>query len=366
MISFNNPLEIGSDFSINLEKLKLKDRNELNKYLNLNNNKYKLLNSGRSALKFYLKEIYLKKNEKKVFLLPSYLCHSVIQPFIELKIPFQFYKINKNLEIDCTYLKNLISNSVGVILFIHYFGFPQNKIILKFYDILKKFRIDIVEDITHSILTNETGIYGDYVFSSLRKIFPLPDGGLLKSNQENLPNIELTKGNDDIWGKRLVGFLYKDKYLRGKIKDKNLFLSLLREAEDLLDTRKIETLSMTKFSRFLLNKIDFSQIINIRRQNFNFLLEKLIGSKQVTPLYKNLREKICPLGFPVITEKREFLMDKLIENNIFPPIHWVLPGLIDKLKFSESWELSNQILTIPCDQRYLIADMQYIVEVINN
>lgn len=363
MNPFNNPHEIGSDFSLNLNIFRLKERNDFIKYFNLKKNLFILFNSGRSTLKFYLKEIY---NKKKIFLLPSYLCHSVIQPFIELKIPFQFYKINKNLEIDISHLRNLISNSVGGALFIHYFGFPQNKYILKFYDILKSFEIDIVEDITHSILTNETGIYGDYAFSSLRKIFPLPDGGLLKSNRENLNNIEFHQGYDEIWGKRLVGSLYKDKYLKGKLTDKKEFLSLFGEAETILDSREIEILSMTKFSRFLLNKFNFSKIINIRRQNFKFLLEKLMGSKQVVPLYKNHREKICPLGFPILAEKREFLKAKLIENNIFPPIHWVLPDYINKEKFSESWNLSNKILTIPCDQRYTTNDMQYIVDVINN
>jgi dTDP-4-amino-4,6-dideoxygalactose transaminase len=123
---------------------------------------------------------------------------------------------------------------------------------------------------------------------------------------------------------------------------------------------------MTKFSRFLLNKFNFTQIISTRRQNFKFLLEKLTQSKQLVPLYKNISDKICPLGFPVLTEKREFLKSKLITNNIFPPIHWDLSGHIEKEKFSESWELSKQILTIPCDQRYSKNDMQHIVDVINN
>lgn len=359
-------MEIGGEFTLSSDILKLKDRNDFKKYLNLRKSKYILFNSGRSALKFYLKEIYQRKNKNKNFLIPSYLCYSVVQPFIELKIPFQFYKINKNLEIDISHLRNLISNSVGGALFIHYFGFPQNKYILKFYDILKSFEIDIVEDITHSILTNETGIYGDYAFSSLRKIFPLPDGGLLKSNRENLNNIEFHQGYDEIWGKRLVGSLYKDKYLKGKLTDKNEFLSLFREGETILDSREIEILSMTKFSRFLLNKFNFSKIINIRRQNFKFLLKKLTNSKHLIPLYKNLDKMVYPLGFPILSEKRESLKTKLIENNIFPPIHWALPELIDKVKFSQSWELSNQILTIPCDQRYTINDMQYIVNVINN
>ena len=194
MTSLNQPQEIGSEFSISLEIFKLKDRNELENYLNLKKNRYMLFNSGRTALKFYLKEIYLKKKAGKVFLLPAYLCGSIIQPFKELKIPYRFYKINQNLEIDYQYLKQSITNSVGGILFIHYFGFTQNEIIKKLYPSLKRFGIEIVEDITHSILSKKTEEYGGYIFSSLRKIFPLPDGGLLKSNKASLPRHELNYG----------------------------------------------------------------------------------------------------------------------------------------------------------------------------
>lgn len=365
MLHYKKPREIGSEFAFSLEILKSKDSIEFNKYLNLKENKYILFNSGRSALKFYLKEIYHKKHKRGIFLLPSYLCGSIIQPFNELKIPFHFYKINKNLEIDHQFLKRLITDSVGGILFIHYFGFPQDKIILKFLDSLKSFGIDIIEDITHSILNTEPGVYGDYIFSSLRKIFPIPDGGFLKSNQGTLQNFELKQGYDATWGNRLVGFLYKDKYLKGKLSDKNKFLALFKNAEDILDTREIEILSITRFSKLLLNKFNPTRIAKQRRQNFNFLLKQLRKSNQVALLYKNLDEKICPLGFPILTDERDSLKAKLIENNIFPPIHWELPGNIDKEEFSESWELSNQILTIPCDQRYTLADMQYVVDVIN-
>jgi hypothetical protein len=56
--------------------------------------KYIFYSSGRTALKYILKAI----NPSYPILLPSYLCESILQPFKELDIEYEFYRIKEARE----------------------------------------------------------------------------------------------------------------------------------------------------------------------------------------------------------------------------------------------------------------------------
>ena len=93
--------------------------------------------------------------------------------------------------------------------------------------------------------------------------------------------------------------------------------------------------------------------------NFEYLLSSFEDLDKIEILSNNLEEEICPIGFPIIATKRNALREYLINNNIYCPIHWLLPEEIPK-KFVCSYFLSKNIITIPCDQRYSIEDMEII------
>jgi hypothetical protein len=57
---------------------------------------------------------------------------------------------------------------------------------------------------------------------------------------------------------------------------------------------------------------------------------------------------------------REIYRKKLINSNIYPPIHWELPEDIP-LTFKYEHDLSKRILSIPIDQRYGLKEMGYII-----
>jgi dTDP-4-amino-4,6-dideoxygalactose transaminase len=117
---------------------------------------------------------------------------------------------------------------------------------------------------------------------------------------------------------------------------------------------------MSNISKTILNAVDFNNIISKRRMNFKYLLSSFENLDKIEILFNNLKEGICPIGFPIIATKRDALREYLINSNIYCPIHWLLPEGIPK-KFSYLYHLSNNILTIPCDQRYSIEDMEIIV-----
>jgi hypothetical protein len=149
-------------------------------------------------------------------------------------------------------------------------------------------------------------------------------------------------------------------YLYWHIVPKPFYLGVYSIAEHFHDKyprpAKISGFSMRK-----IDNIDFASIQPIRRENFQFLLNNW-PSETIRPLFSVLPENVCPLGFPILAKNRDEVKQKLIYANIYPPIHWKLPSEVEKNEYSTSWDISNNILTIPIDQRYDIDDMKYITD----
>jgi dTDP-4-amino-4,6-dideoxygalactose transaminase len=82
-------------------------------------------------------------------------------------------------------------------------------------------------------------------------------------------------------------------------------------------------------------------------------------------VFSSLPDGVCPLGFPVKCTERNKLKERLISQQIYPPIHWTLPQHITE-HFPELQKLSSSILTIPCDQRYGLSDMKRIADILNS
>lgn len=67
------------------------------------------------------------------------------------------------------------------------------------------------------------------------------------------------------------------------------------------------------------------------------------------------------MGMVIQAENREELLQYLIQNDIYCNVHWRLEPLEGN---PERTFLSRHSLTIPCDQRYGMEEMDYIVDVL--
>ena len=145
---------------------------------------------------------------------------------------------------------------------------------------------------------------------------------------------------------------------------KEFWRKLFIESEDKLIDEHVRPAKMSEFSKYLLNKFDFDEIISKRRRNYFYLISKLSSVEGVKALYPELKEGVCPLGCPILVEDRDEIREKLILNKIYPPVHWNLPDSVSS-EYKVSLEVSKKILTIPIDQRYGIGDMNRVVEVLS-
>lgn len=351
-------LEIGSEFWLNETDISYENKNHNWFHLNIN---HILTSSGRSAISVFLDNIGTHINNK-VALLPSYICSSVIDPFLQKGYECLFYDISLNLEPDINSINSYDFNRIGVFLHLGYYGFNTNKIIEPIIQKLNDTKTIVVEDITHTMFSNYDSLSkSKYCVASLRKWLPLPSGGVFISTS---PIIEKKYKEHSVYSQiRQEALLIKGKYIISSDYDlKNEYLKLFRNADAILRDDN-NCYLIDNVSNNILNNMDIPYLVNKRRSNFNTLLKQIEFNEIIQPVFNSLYEDTCPLFFPVyIKSGRNELRNKLIKKNIYCPIHWPIPQIINTNNYPHSEIIYNHILSIPCDQRYDRMDMEFIAK----
>ena len=119
-----------------------------------------------------------------------------------------------------------------------------------------------------------------------------------------------------------------------------------------------------KVLRDLYKTYNWNFIIKRRKKNFEFLVNELKNKFEILN-YNNLKENKTPI-FLVLklcsSRKRDIIRDRLIKNDIFPPIIWPKIKSLNYKKFKFENDLCTKTLCLPIDQRYDIKNMSYINE----
>lgn len=337
--------EIGSEFSSNILT---KGENSLDDLLP--NQRFYL--SGRTALAAIIDDINVLAPIKRAYL-PSYCCESMIEPFLRKGIEVSFYSVGlsdqNKFEVEYDY-----NHGCDVVLVMYYFGFIQEQI----QEILEHEKSAIIiQDITHSMFC-EGGIAETphYWFSSVRKWSAIPGVGIAgKRNPWN------TEANDNKQSSafsqlRVQATELKQQYLDGIIKDKDEYLRLFNQAETILD-EEYEGYGCDPVSFNILAHLDIDALIQRRRENAHYIYEVLSNHSNLSLLFEYDIERDCPLFVPIILpNQRDQVKIDLIESNIYTPVHWPIPKSV-QLQSRET-VLYNQELSLLCDQRYSVGDMQ--------
>ena len=143
--------------------------------------------------------------------------------------------------------------------------------------------------------------------------------------------------------------------------DKQAFLNLYGEfghhlAED------YQNYEMDDLSYALYKTEDFAAMRHKRRANAKYLHEHLNGVRFLGELTDNSVPLFVPVFFDT-TEQRNAVRKKLIEAQIYCPIHWPKPLQIPT-DFAVN-RIYDTELSLICDQRYSTEDMARIVAIIN-
>jgi hypothetical protein len=305
--------------------------------------------------------IIKKNNANFSVLLPSYLCPSMLKPFDLRSIKYDFYEVDDNLLINSDHLLSAITPETKAVLFIDYFGASQSE---QWYESINEIRtkgIYIIQDVVQCLDLIKTNIYGDFIFNSFRKFIPV-EGSILLSKQ----NLDIIWSNDSIaelYLKRLGQYLRRIN-LKINIIPSYLFIAALNKFEQ--NYYKTQVYLLPDLNKDYINKVDIFRLIDIQIKNYS-CLEKSF-SKLIPQLLLNQSGNFTPLGFVIKVKKRDSFRKYLAKNRIFAPIHWQLSDKIDKIKFGNSWKLSESIVTIPIinigpdEMNYLIEKLNHYFE----
>lgn len=319
--------------------------------------------SGRNAIESLMLFLKTNRNIKKV-LLPDYMCETVKAAVVRAGFEPEYYKIGRNYDFVPEEVEGKLSQNMCLFV-AHYFGKRMNQKLLEDIMRWKEQGIIVIEDITLSLFSSDenNGVgFGNYVLGSIRKWLPIPDGGFITSKSEPLP-AQIT-GN---CVSKYTDFYYlvqtmKKEYILGGCQNKEL-KKIYMDYYALSINELFSDYSlypMSDWTRNYLNNYDQERLIEKRCSNYDYLYKGLSEVDWLKVAVK--REKgYLPFGMVILVENRDELLKYLIERNVYCNVHWRLEDSVENPDLSY---LSKHSITIPCDQRYGVEEMDYILRII--
>ena len=309
--------------------------------------------SGRTAIDLILQDILASSKVRNVYM-PAWCCDSMVAPFFAHGIEVRFYDVEYREGRLVCYTKFI--DNTDILYLTNYFGY-ENTIDI---EIVKQFKAKgavILYDRTHSYLMDNDPylVLADYSFTSIRKWMGVIGGAEVEGVQDVALKL------CPYLAPKEKAMRMKQAYLAGDDTiDKQEFLKLYGAfghhlAEDYRDY------AMDDLSYAIYKATDIEAMKAQRRANAQYLYEHL-NLQFLSPLTPNA----CPLFVPVLfpsKEERDRVRKRLIEAEIYCPIHWPKPAQIPT-EFEVN-KIYDTELSLICDQRYTTDDMSRIVAVIN-
>ena len=313
---------------------------------------------GRSALDITVDDIIRTGHAIKSVYLPSYCCHTMIEPFSKRNIKIRFYDVyaeNNQIKIDFD-----DNNSCDVVFFLDYFGFKTN-VLTDVVSRQKSIGKIVIYDATHSFFCkNNDYSCCDYVFASLRKWTGVNFGFCSKregtfcdySLKENIAYMDL----------RNRCFAEKREYIFEGIGDKERFLNGFVEAENMLE-EDYELYCADEKSVEFLSTFDADALIKKRRRNAGVLIDMLnpLQNSNFSLIFEKLPDDSVPLFVPIELKgnTRTEVRRALINSKIYCPVHWPVSDLHHGISQKAEKLFINE-MSLVCDQRYCEDEMNYI------
>ena len=284
------------------------------------------LNCGRNALAYLIRTKKIKN-----IALPKFLCSSVSEVCKREKVEVRYYHIGKDFLPD-----NLVLKENEWLYLVNYYGqLSENEI--KTYSDKWPVIVDNAQAYYDKPVSNVDTLY------TCRKFFGVADGAFLYSDCVNKEDYEVDESYDRM------------KFLLGRFeRTASEFYNEYSTNNSRFRTEDIKY--MSKLTRNLLHGINYETIKKCRTENFEYLHEKL---KDINRL-----DLIIPEGafmYPLYINNGRAVRKQLQEKKIYVPTLW--PDVFEMCSEDElEYDMAQNIIPIPVDQRYDTEDMDYIVE----
>lgn len=311
---------------------------EIGGYLNLESNTDNSyhkdaikLNSGRNCLR-----VLIRSRKISRIYLPYYICDSVIDACNLENCKINFYSLSSNFKI-----KNQLINfdlKTDYLYLVNYGGLLTTNDVDNYYKKYQNIILDNTQDFfRHRFLDIDT-IY------SCRKFFGVPDGAYLYTDANINENYEYDCSYDRM--EHILG-----RYELGAERFYQYYIE---------NEAKISSLPIKYMSRLtdnIMRGINYEKSMEQRNKNYSFLFKEMNNMNQL-----NLPSNIMgAFAYPLLIGDAQKIREKLIKEKIFIPQYWkeVLTRTAEE---SIEYQYAQNILWLPCDQRYTEKEMSYMVD----
>lgn len=301
--------------------------------------------SGRIALLELLRFGYGMRGWKRLWI-PSYYCEDVVQSLQGNPVIIKRYSCGPVGE------DVLPETQVGdVLLRVSYFGWGLKPL-------EDQFGGEVIEDHSHY---PQAGLesQADFVFASLRKTFPVPDGGVFWSPKGHaLPEAPaIHPRHEAAVLSRLAAMVTKRAYLKGFVTDKSAYRQLEIASEELFSEGTPSCIST--WSQVMLDHLPYESLRVARVHNycaFRIAMERFDKVKVLGPeILDAPAVAIVRLGNVIL---RDVLRARLNEENIYSAVLWPLTDVNATWCRQEDHDFSNETLAVHLDARYSPDDMR--------
>lgn len=284
------------------------------------------LNCGRNALAYIL----TAKQIKRIWM-PKFMCDSCDLVLSNCGVETQYYSIGLDFK------PQVKQRGEDWLYVVNFYGQLSNEYLVS---LGKNVIVDNAQAYFQQPIPGRDTLY------TCRKFFGVTDGAILYTDQqiEILEQDESFERMHFILGRyeRCAGEFYQE-YV-----DNNHFF------------QKEPIKRMSKLTENLLHGIDYDAIRRKRTENFAYLHERLKSTNQL--------RLVVPDGafmYPYYVENGFKLRKKLQAEKIFIPTLW--PAVFNICTEDElEYDMAQNILPLPVDQRYNVDDMEYIVDMIDS
>lgn len=307
--------------------------------------------TGRVALYQVFKSLGKKVN--KVWF-PDWLCHTMVDAAKQAGFEHTFYAINEAFQASLSVLDASGFKDGDLVLLINYFGLLDLTETAKMIKEAYPKSIVIEDDVQAYYSFAETkNPYADYRFTSLRKTFAIPDGGLVYT-QHPMP---LATQPNTFAKYKIEGGVMKMHRGEQDIRDED-YLALFEKGDKLIDDNYDSIMSHDAEKLFA--GTDFQWVKQKRQENASYLVKGL-HSLGIKPMI-DITDDSVPLFIPICLEDRNTVRKRMFQHEIFCPVHWPLEGL----PLKKGAEMAQHELSLIVDQRYDRKNMDTILELITN
>jgi hypothetical protein len=300
-----------------------------------------LTGSGRDAIRLLLGWGKRARGWTRL-LVPSFFCQDVLRSLAE-ELPLQVYADAP----DAALPSSIDADAKDAVLVTSFYGMRASLAV--------ETRGAVIEDHTHDPLARAAfESRAAYAVASLRKTFPLPDGGVAWSPRgDPLPEApQMTEAHAVAALDRLSGMVLKLHYLQGDAVEKDAFRRPAVAGEQRIGLGSPSAIS--PYARERLPTLPSREWREQRAKNlaaFRAALGDVPGVRLLdAPFAATL---VCASH-----ELRERLRTTLIARRIYPAVLWdlgapVAPGIPDA-----HVDLARRVLSLHCDFRYDEDDME--------